>query len=200
MQHNRTGSGKHRTRRPGKAPGGEAAAVYRATQQRPAPPLFLALLRVPGPRLTPLGGGLLATGLMLVTGGLVRFFLGSAPVVYGAVFLVVSLCCALWVRPADAIAAPIAAPPAFAVGMVAFGEGTGGLPAYLVGAATQLAMEAPWLYGGTLLAAVIALLRHFALLAVRRQPGRRPPASPSRVPEQPPRPADRGEAPWEGRR
>ncbi|WP_199850444.1 DUF6542 domain-containing protein [Streptomyces sp. CMB-StM0423] len=199
--------------------------VYRAAARRPVPPVLRTLLRPAGPRLTAAGGGLLAAAVMLGTGAFVQVVMGTAPVFFGVVFLVLSVCCALWIRPADVIAAPIAMPIAFAAGTLAVGEGSGGISAHLMAAGTTLALEAPWLYGGTLLAAAVALLRHFAMLAVRRSPGgggepqggpssgarrrakpRRAPdqaaavSPPRRRPAQPPRRAGRGGAPSAGRR
>ncbi|MFW6694846.1 DUF6542 domain-containing protein [Streptomyces sp. MAR4 CNX-425] len=237
MQHHRTNTDPDGERRrahvprPAREPGGragagrrESAQVYRAAAGRPVPPVVRGLLRPAGPRLTAAGGGLLAVAVMLGAGVFVQVVMGTAPVFFGAVFLVLSLCCALWVRPADVVAAPIAMPIAFAAGTLAVGEGSGGLSSHLMAAGTAIALEAPWLYGGTLLAAAVALLRHFALLAVRRGDGgehrrpaaaggRTPPPSRRRVPEQPaavspsrrrsarqPRRAGRGGAPSAGRR
>jgi hypothetical protein len=199
--------------------------VYRAAARRPVPPVAHSLLRPAGPRLTAAGGGLLAAAVMLGTGAFVQVVMGTAPVFFGVVFLVLSVCCALWVRPSDVVAAPITMPIAFAAGTLAVGEGSGGVTSQLMAAGTTLALEAPWLYGGTLLAAAVALLRHFALLAVRRSPrgsgepparppaGGRPASRPrQRVPDQPavspprrrparqPRRAGRGGAPSAGRR
>lgn len=196
--------------------------MYRAAVGRPVPPVLRALLRPAGPRLTAAGGGVLAVVAMLATGTFVQMVMGTAPVFYGVVFLVLSVCCALWVRPADVIAAPIAMPIAFAAGTLALGEGSGGISSRLMAAGTTLALEAPWLYGGTLLAAVFALLRHFALLAVERSPAGEPAARPSsgaggaarpraggraaavspprRGPAPPPRRAGRGGAPSARRR
>ncbi|WP_407560845.1 DUF6542 domain-containing protein [Streptomyces sp. 184] len=145
--------------------------MYRAAVRRPVPPVLRALLRPPGPRLTAAGGGLLAVSVMLGTGAFVQVVMGTAPVFFGVVFLVLSVCCALWIRPADAVAAPIAMPIAFAAGTLAVGEGSDGISSHVMAAGTTLALEAPWLYGGTLLAAAVALLRHFVMLAVRRGPG-----------------------------
>ncbi len=145
--------------------------MYRAAGRRPVPPVVRTLLRPAGPRLTAAGGGLLAAAVMLGTGTFVQVAMGTAPVLFGVVFLVLSVCCALWVRPADVVAAPIAMPIAFAAGTLAVGEGSGGVTSHVMAAGTSLALEAPWLYGGTLLAAAVALLRHFALLAVRRSSG-----------------------------
>ncbi|MFF0723271.1 DUF6542 domain-containing protein [Streptomyces sp. NPDC004134] len=198
--------------------------VYRTAARRPVPPVVRTLLRPAGPRLTAAGGGLLAAAVMLGTGAFVQVVMGTAPVFFGVVYLVLSVCCALWIRPSDVIAAPIAMPIAFAAGTLAVGEGSGGISAHMMAAGTTLALEAPWLYGGTLLAAAVALLRHFAMLAVRRSPGgesqgrpssgarrrakprRRAPEQPAAVspprrrPAQPPRRAGRGGAPSAGRR
>ncbi len=166
--------------------------MYRAAVRRPVPPVLRTLLRPAGPRLTAAGGGLLAVAAMLGAGAFVQVAMGTAPVFYGVVFLLLSVCCALWIRPSDVIAAPIAMPIAFAAGTLALGEGSDGVSSHVMAAGTTLALEAPWLYGGTLLAAALALLRHFALLAVRRSPGgggeppaRRPSSSGARRRAQP---------------
>lgn len=160
--------------------------MYRAAARRPVPPVVRTLLRPAGPRLTAAGGGVLAGAVMLGTGAFVQVVMETAPVFFGVVFLVLSVCCALWVRPADVAAAPIAMPIAFAAGTLAIGEGSGGLTSHVMAAGTTLALEAPWLYGGTLLAAAVALLRHFALLAVRRSPAGGPFGGPGAGSGEPP--------------
>ncbi|MFC7219961.1 DUF6542 domain-containing protein [Streptomyces polyrhachis] len=139
----------------------------------------------PGPRLTALGMGLMALGSMLATGLLLALLGAHAPVFFGLVFVLVCGLTASWVRAADAITAPVAAPLAFATGIVAAGEGGGGLTGHAMTAVTELALQAPWLYAGTLLAGVIAVLRRVALMAVRHT---RPPER-TRQPQAGPRPA-----------
>ena len=77
---------------------------------------------------------------------------------YDLLFLVVCCVSALAVRPCDLAVPPLTAPTAFAAGLVF----TGG-PVDVV---TTLALEAEWLYGGTLLAVLLTLLRRTA--ATRR--------------------------------
>jgi membrane protein implicated in regulation of membrane protease activity len=90
--------------------------------------------------------------------------LGGAPTVYGTLFVLSSTATALWVRPADLICAPIAAPISFAGGLL-----TASGPAATV---TELAMRAPWVFAGTLAAVLIALLRK-GLEVLRRRLRRR---------------------------
>lgn len=88
--------------------------------------------------------------------------LGGAPTLYGVLFAVAAVAGALWVRPADLICAPIAAPPAFALGLL--------LTSDLANVPTELALQASWLFTGTLLAALTALGRR--VLALLRRPYR----------------------------
>ncbi len=91
--------------------------------------------------------------------------LGGAPTVYGVLFVVTGTATALWVRPADLVFAPVAAPIAFAAGLLT----TGGL----VTAVTELALRAPWVFAGTAVAALITLVRRVLLVAGRRLRARR---------------------------
>ncbi|MFH0242535.1 DUF6542 domain-containing protein [Streptomyces sp. HK10] len=113
----------------------------------------------PGARLTGLGCGLLATGAMLLAGGLDALLLDSRPAVYGISFVLVSAVCALWVRPADLAAAPIAVPIAFTAGLLFVSEGPGGPAERLMELVTALAVHTGWLYGGTLTAVAVAVAR-----------------------------------------
>ncbi|MCI0385856.1 DUF6542 domain-containing protein, partial [Streptomyces sp. CNQ085] len=113
----------------------------------------------PGAHLTGLGCGLLAAGAMLLAGGLDALLLGGDPAVYGVSFVLVSAVCALWVRPADLAAAPIAVPIAFTTGLVFVDGGSGGPAERLVELMTALAVHAGWLYGGTLTAVAVAVAR-----------------------------------------
>ncbi|MCX5385358.1 DUF6542 domain-containing protein [Streptomyces sp. NBC_00083] len=157
----------------GAAVSGESAAVYRAAgRTRPVPPIVLALRRLPSPRLTGLGGGLLAAALMFALGGLDWLLLDGSPAVYGVLFLLVSAAIALWVRPADLITAPICVPIAFAFGIVPIAGGTGGFGGQTMAVVTALALHAGWLYAGTLVAGVIATVRKVRLMGRRRSPKR----------------------------
>ncbi|MET7756041.1 DUF6542 domain-containing protein [Streptomyces sp. NPDC005389] len=126
---------------------------------RPVPPVVLALRRLPQPRLTGLGAGLFASAVMLTLGCLDRLLLDGSPVVYGLLFLPVSALTALWVRAADLVTAPIGVPIAFAVGVVPIAGGTGGFGGQAMAVVTALAVHAGWLYGGTLVAGLIASVR-----------------------------------------
>ncbi|WP_431033830.1 DUF6542 domain-containing protein [Streptomyces sp. P6-2-1] len=122
--------------------------------------------RVPGPRLTGLGTGLFAAAAMLLASGL-ALAAGSSVLLYGLLFLPVSVLAALWVRPADLLAAPVAAPIAFAVGLAPLAESEGGLAGHAVGVVTALALHAGWLYGGT--AAAVALVGWRKVRMARRR-------------------------------
>lgn len=146
----------------------EGAEVYRVAArprpgrprlERPAPPVVVALRRLPSPRLTGLGAGLFASAVMLVIGFLDWLLFDGSPLVFGLLFLPVSALTALWVRTADLVTAPISVPIAFAVGVVPISGGTGGVGGQAMALVTALAVHAGWLYGGTLVAGVIASVR-----------------------------------------
>ncbi|SCF75892.1 hypothetical protein GA0115259_1021310 [Streptomyces sp. MnatMP-M17] len=123
--------------------------------------------RLPNPRFTGLGAGLFAAATMLCVAFLDRLLLDGAPLVYGALFLPVSAVTALWVRTADLVTAPISVPIAFAVGSFPIAGGSGGFGGHTMALVTALAVHAGWLYGGTLIAGLIASVRKV------RQMGRR---------------------------
>jgi hypothetical protein len=78
------------------------------------------------------------------------------------------------VRRADLVSAPVAVPVGFAAGVLPLCDGTGGFSGRMVGLFTALAMNAGWLYGGTLIAGMIATVRKIRLMrrqAVARQRG-----------------------------
>ncbi|MEV3989350.1 DUF6542 domain-containing protein [Streptomyces sp. NPDC049837] len=131
------------------------------------PPVVLALRRLPGPRLTGLGAGLFASGSMFLLGCLDWLLFDGSPLVYGLLFLPISALTALWVRAADLVTAPISVPIAFAVGVVPIAGGTGGFGGRTMAVVTALAVQAGWLYGGTLVAGLITSVRKV------RQMGRR---------------------------
>ncbi|MFC8589778.1 DUF6542 domain-containing protein, partial [Streptomyces sp. NPDC057217] len=149
-------------RAPGSAPG-------RRPGGRPVPPVVLALRRLPAPRLTGLGAGLFASAVMLTVGFLDLLLLDGSPVAYGLLFLPVSALTALWVRTADLVTAPISVPIAFAVGVLPIAGGTGGLGGQAMAVVTALAVHAGWLYGGTLIAGVIASVRKVRDMGRRQQ-------------------------------
>lgn len=170
--------GGHGSGRTGAAPApagadDESAAVYRSGRPRSVPPVLAVLQklrwlrRMPGPKLTGLGCGLLALLLMLAAGTLDRLLPGGhSPSAYGIAFLVASAVCALWVRPTELTAAPVALPIAFFVGLVPVSEGAA-VADRLVDLVTALALDALWLYAGTLLAVLTVSARKVVLLASR---------------------------------
>ncbi|WP_442809503.1 DUF6542 domain-containing protein [Streptomyces sp. NBC_01335] len=147
----------------GGAPLAESSAVYRVVgtpgARRNVPPVVLALRRFPNPRLTGIGAGLFAAAAMFVLACLVWLLFDASALVYGVLFVPVSALTALWVRPADLVTAPISVPIAFAVGVLPVAGGDGGLGGQLMAVVTALAVHAGWLYGGTLVAGVIATVR-----------------------------------------
>ncbi|MET9165346.1 DUF6542 domain-containing protein [Streptomyces cellulosae] len=145
----------------------------RAPGRRPAPPP--PARRVPGPRLTGLGGGLFCGAVMLALGLLTEALFGSSLTVYGVLFLPVCVLTALWVREGDLLIAPVVVPIAFAVGLVPVAdEGGGSVLDRLMGMVTGLATQAGWLYGGTLLAGVLVLVRRVRRIRRMRTVNRRP--------------------------
>ncbi|MGH3324433.1 MAG: DUF6542 domain-containing protein [Streptomyces sp.] len=147
----------------------ESAVLYRAQARYPLLPARLtdAFSWLPSARLTALGSGLLAVLLMMLAGSLDALLLGGSFVAYGAVFILVSVICAAWVRPAELFTAPIAVPIAFTLGVFFISGGTGneGLKGHLMGLFPALALNAVWLYAGTLAATLVAFVRKLALLA-----------------------------------
>ncbi|MEU6388766.1 DUF6542 domain-containing protein [Streptomyces sp. NPDC046939] len=167
-------------------PAEESVAVYGG--KRPArrvPPVLRALRRFPNPRLTGLGSGLFCLAAMLLSGFLDRLLFGGAAAGYGVLFLLVSALTAGWVRKADLVTAPVAVPISFAVGALPIAEGAGGTGARLMGLFTTLALNAVWLYAGTLLAGAIVGVRRARVLARRaaqRRAAGQQPASRSAAP------------------
>ncbi|MEU7148329.1 DUF6542 domain-containing protein [Streptomyces sp. NPDC045456] len=150
--------------------GEESSTVYRVRARRSGPlaPLAAAAARLPAPRLTGLGCGLLSTLALFAFAFFDRLLFGAAPTAYGVFFILVSVCAGLWVRPYDLITAPVALPIAYTVGTVPISHDTGGIGGLLMGVFTVLATQAGWLYAGTLTCALIVLVRKAAALA-RRQ-------------------------------
>ncbi|MFJ7267440.1 DUF6542 domain-containing protein [Streptomyces sp. NPDC099050] len=139
----------------------------RAPQRAPA-----AVRRLPRPRLTGLGGGLFACAAMFLIGGLDWLLFDASLFVYGLLFLPVAAATALWVRPADLITAPITAPIAFAAGVWPVSGGSGGFAGEVMGLVSALSLHAGWLYAGTLVAALITVVRKAVLIGRRRMPRR----------------------------
>jgi hypothetical protein len=115
------------------------------------------LRRLPNPRLTGLGCGLLCTAAMVGL-GLLSMLLGATVTVYGLLFLPVSLLTAVWVRPGDLLTAPIIGPIAYALGLVFIADGSG-VGGQAMGFFTALATGAGWLYGGVLITGLTATAR-----------------------------------------
>ncbi|MFE2480513.1 DUF6542 domain-containing protein [Streptomyces sp. NPDC001194] len=173
MEHYRTRSVDHpqrqqperqQPRRPAPPVGGVPAQGGRP---RPAP-----ARRLPRPRLTGLGGGLFACVAMTLAAGVAWLLFGGSLLAYGLLFLPVAAATALWVRPADLITAPISAPIAFAVGVWPLSGGSGGFGAEVMGIVSALSLHAGWLYGGTLVSALIVVVRKAVLISRRRLPRR----------------------------
>ncbi|WP_374991110.1 DUF6542 domain-containing protein [Streptomyces sp. LHD-70] len=153
-------------------------AVVRAVRR------FVAAVRaLPNPRLTGLGSGLFCTVVMLLTGFLDRLLFGGSGLAYGLLFLPVSALTAVWVRPADLVTAPVAVPIAFAVGTLPISGGTDGFGGQVMGLFTSLAVHAGWLYGGTLIAGVIASVRKIRLMGRKRALRAQAAASSGRPPQ-----------------
>ncbi|MFH8800138.1 DUF6542 domain-containing protein [Streptomyces sp. NPDC017936] len=131
--------------------------------------------RTPGPRLTGLGGGLFSGAAMLLVGWVDQVLFGSSLAVYSVLFLPVCLLTGLWVRRAEPLSAPVVVPIAFAVGLLPVADGGDGFGSRLMGLVTALATEVGWLYGGTLLAALVMLVRRIGAAGrARRRAGSRP--------------------------
>lgn len=154
--------------------GGVGAAVYRvmstpAGRGRPVAPVVLVLRRLPNPRLTGIGAGLFAAAVMFVIGCADRLLFDGSSAVFGVLFLPVSALASLWVRPADLVTAPISVPIAFAVGIIPISGGSGGFGGQAMAVVTALAVHAGWLYGGTLVAGIIATVRKVRLMRARQR-------------------------------
>jgi hypothetical protein len=122
---------------------------------------------MPNPRLTGLGGGLFCTASMFALACLDDLLFGASLVVYGVLFLPVCALTAVWVRRADFVAAPVAVPIAFAVGLLPITDSEEGILGRLMGLFTALATHAGWLYGGTLIAGLIVTVRKVRLMTRR---------------------------------
>lgn len=96
-----------------------------------------------------------------------RLLFEGSPTLYGVLFLLVSALTAVWVRSGDLTSAPVVVPIAFAAGLLPIAGGEGGLGGHLMGLITALAVEAGWLYGGTLVAGLIVTVRKVRLMARR---------------------------------
>jgi hypothetical protein len=108
---------------------------------------------------------------MFALGCVDQLLFGGAYVVYGVLFLPVCALTALWMRRGDLVTAPVVVPIAFAVGLLPVADGGGGITGRAMGLITALATQAGWLYGGTLVAGVIASARKIRMIAARRTAG-----------------------------
>ncbi|MFF7374291.1 DUF6542 domain-containing protein [Streptomyces massasporeus] len=143
--------------------------------RRPAPAPAPAAGGLPNPRLTGLGSGLFCAVVMFLLGALCSALFGASLTAYGVLFLPVSALTALWVRRGDLMTAPVVVPIAFAVGLLPVADGEDGNGGTLMGLVTALATQAGWLYGGTLIAGLIVIVRRIRLVHRRRTAGVRPP-------------------------
>ncbi|MDK1476572.1 hypothetical protein QNO07_24740 [Streptomyces sp. 549] len=164
------GPRSERASRQGPPPGVRRPAAARRPAGSPRTPEGGPLARLSQMRLTALGSGLLTVTVMLAVGGLCALLLDGSATAYGVGFVLAGLASALWVRPADVFTAPVAAPIAYACGLALIsgggGEGFGGRVMALV---TALAVNAGWVWGGTLLTGLAALVRRVTLTAARRR-------------------------------
>ncbi|MCD9142629.1 DUF6542 domain-containing protein [Streptomyces albireticuli] len=159
---------------------GESPFLLRGRSGRASPPPG-----GPGTRLTGLGSGLLTILAMIGAGWLDSVMAGGSTTLYGMAFLLGAAACALWVRPADLVTAPVTAPIAFTAGAVPLTDGDGGFAGQAMGMITLLSLNAGWLYAGTLLAGALALVRRIMLVRARRKQRNRQRRRPSRPPRSP---------------
>ncbi|MFF7308751.1 DUF6542 domain-containing protein [Streptomyces sp. NPDC008137] len=187
MEQYRTRPARHGPRRDGpgsslppQAKRGAGGAGSEAAGRRPAPASAGAAPtagRLPNPRLTGLGSGLFSGVVMFLLGGVCAVLFGASLTAYGVLFLPVCVLTAVWVRRGDLMIAPVVVPIAFAVGLLPMADGDGGTGGRLMGLVTALATQAGWLYGGTLVAGLIVIVRRIRLVHRRRAAaaGSRPP-------------------------
>ncbi len=129
--------------------------------------------QVPSPRLTGLGGGLFCGAMMFALGSLDALLFGSSLTLYGVLFLPVCVLTAVWIRRGDLLTAPVVVPLAFVLGLLPVANRGGDFGDRVMGLVTALAMEAGWLYGGTLITGVIVAVRKVRLVARRAAAQRR---------------------------
>ncbi|MFJ9406057.1 DUF6542 domain-containing protein [Streptomyces sp. NPDC101393] len=123
---------------------------------------------MPAPKLTGLGCWLLSTLALLAFAFVDQWLFDGAQTAYGVFFVLVSVGAAMWVRPYDLITAPVALPIAFTLGVLPIHRGSDGVGGLLMGVFTVLALNAPWLYAGTLVCVLIVLVRWVVLIVRRR--------------------------------
>ena len=124
-----------------------------------------------GPRrLTAIGGAVVTLGATFLGGAVDYWLFDGVGILMGLVYVVASFQVAIRVRPIDLAAAPISGPIAFAVTLAVLSPAPGpGFIGHAVGLATALALQAGWLFTGTLVSVVITLARHLALSRARRR-------------------------------
>ncbi|MFI6250498.1 DUF6542 domain-containing protein [Streptomyces sp. NPDC051016] len=176
MEHHRTRPRQHGPRRgapraplPPQARRRPATAERRPAGGRSRTAPVDAPRRLPNPRLTGLGCGLFCLASMFLLGFLDDLLFGASLTVYGVLFLPVCALTALWVRGGDLLTAPVVVPIAFAAGLLTVSDGGGGFLGGLMGLVTALSTQAGWLYGGTLIAGVIVIVRRIRLIRRRRR-------------------------------
>ena len=117
-------------------------------------------------------GALIVGGLLMGVGAMADLtFGGSLGVGFAAMFVIGSAVMAMTLRVRSLASAFIAPPLMFAIATMAVGKLSGevhGSRALALDTATSLALSAPVLFGGTALAAAIAVVR--LLVAVARRP------------------------------
>ncbi|WP_415954344.1 DUF6542 domain-containing protein [Streptomyces sp. KLOTTS4A1] len=134
--------------------------------------VYVAVRTMPNPRLTGLGAGVFATAALLLVAWVDWLLLDGSAALYCVLFLPVCALAAHWVRPADLVMAPVVVPIAFALGLLPIAEAGGGFGGRLMGLLTALALNAGWLYGGTLIAGAIATIRKVRDIRRRRAAAR----------------------------
>ncbi|MFI0814643.1 DUF6542 domain-containing protein [Streptomyces sp. NPDC021098] len=137
---------------------------------------------LPSARLTALGAGLLTALAMFAFGCLDALLFSGSPTAYGVFFLLACAGCGMWVRPADLFPGAIGVPIAFTAGLLPINDGSPGFAGQALGVFTALSLNAGWLYAGTLLTAVIVLVRRIALMGRQRRRRQQRQPRPSRHP------------------
>ncbi|MEU0843226.1 DUF6542 domain-containing protein [Streptomyces sp. NPDC005962] len=179
------GQGAARGARPVARPGGRAGRDGRGRLLGAAAALRDRPFTVPSARLTALGAGLLTALAMFAFGCLDALLLSGSPTAYGVFFLLACAGCGMWVRPADLFPGAIGVPIAFTAGLLPINDGSEGFAGQALGVFTALSLNAGWLYAGTLLTAVIVLVRRIALMGRQRRRRQQRQPRPSRHPRSP---------------
>lgn len=99
--------------------------------------------------------------------------LDASPELYGGCFVLVGVVSAAYVRAAELLAAPAAAPLAFLAGLPFLNDGDPGIVGQLFGIYSALALQAHWLYAGTAAAVLVAAGRKTVQTVRRATRGRR---------------------------